>query len=470
MASLFFWALSLRANLTTCPFRVAAACLLHSRYMRRCLLKLAVPALGVCAAAIAVRPLRAQPLPPAVLKLAAVRRQIVPELKRTGGMMCLETIERSSWDRHGKLTRSDRLQLEVAFAGSRELFAWPGDDYFSTETPADLAGAGLGSSGEFISHLSSVFNAPGASIRPASSGSPLLRYDYEVPLFGSAFTITGLTGSATVGSAGSFWADPDTLDIVRLENRAKDIPVQTSISEVVQIVDYARLVPAGGGAPRLTPQRATTATVAIDRSVHRNRIEFSHCREFGATSQLSFDDTRASAAAPPPPIAVPASIKTRLPARLAFRVRLDTELDLAKSHAGQPISAVLTGAIKHRGKQLAPAGATITGRLRWLERRDDQNGAWMIGLEFTTLGESIRFFATLDAIHDPTGQARLYSPARTRERIPVSRNVFADQSVLEIVREEESAEMLRLPGVGLFTLPAAAARLPSGLELSWISE
>ena len=73
--------------------------------------------------------------------------------------------------------------------------------------------------------------------------------------------------------------------------------------------------------------------------------------------------------------------------------------------------------MRHRGKEIAPAGASVTGR-RWLEQR---GGA-----------------------RDPTGLAHL--------------------------RDEETFELLRLPGVGLFMLPASAARTPAGLELSWVTE
>ena len=47
-----------------------------------------------------------------MLKLAALRRHMAPELRRMGGMMCLQTIERSRFGRQGKLNGSDRLQLE----------------------------------------------------------------------------------------------------------------------------------------------------------------------------------------------------------------------------------------------------------------------------------------------------------------------------------------------------------------------
>ncbi len=327
-------------------------------------------------------------------------------------MTCLETIERTRRDRQGKLKQSDRIQMEVAFAGARELFAWPGDEYFLSESPANLAGGGLGTSGEFISHLRSVFQAPGASIGLAAHGGEgrdtrLLRYDYRIPAFGSGFTISGPGGSATVASTGSFWADAESLDIVRLVSRAVDVPAQTGLSEVAQTAHYARVIVNGVG--RLMPQRAISTTVDLAGAINRNHIEFSHCREFTASSELTFTEGAAPEISLSARVAVPSSVKIRLPARLTIRIRLDPAGDagakLATAHAGLTLSGTLVEAVKHRRRELAPAGAPVTGRLRWIEKRQE---GWMIGIEFTTIqtaappaSEPVRLLATLTSIHDP---------------------------------------------------------------------
>lgn len=41
--------------------------------------------------------------------------------------------------------------------------------------------------------------------------------------------------------------------------------------------------------------------------------------------------------------------------------------------------------------------------------------------------------------------------------------------MIDTYREEESVELLSLPGVGFFTLPLGAAELPRGPELSWLT-
>jgi hypothetical protein len=160
-------------------------------------------------------------------------------------------------DAKGKRQQSDRLQVEVALA--EKLF----------------------------SHLRSAFRSPGASIRPApAEAGRLLVYDFTVPMLGSEYRVAGLTGSAAVSTAGRLWVDAQSFDVARIEARAVDVPVQTGLREVTSHIDYTR-VRIGAGVTRLAPQRAVLAIVDLAGAVHRNHIEFSHCREFGASSEIS---------------------------------------------------------------------------------------------------------------------------------------------------------------------------------------
>lgn len=417
-------------------------------------------------------PVNAQPLPHAVIQLAAVRRQVDQQLDRSAAMMCLQTIERTQWDAKGKRKQSDRLQVEVALVGDREWFAWPGDEAFTRETPAEIAGGGLGSSGELFSHLRSAFRAPGASIRPAAeavAGRDLV-YDFTVPLLGSKYRIVGLTGEAAVGKAGRLWVDAQTLDVVRLEARAVDVPVQTGLREVTSSIGYSR-VQLGGGVAHLAPQRAVLTIVDLAGAVNRNHIEFSHCREFGASSEISFDR---AAAERPRPIAVPAAFKTRLPPRTAIRTRLAERSPLAQLHAGAAIEATLIDAIRQRGKEIAPAGAAVSGRIRWLEKREKE---WMVGIELHTIraggggsNTEIRFLASLTAVRDPGGVTVRLSVPRQRERVELPSQRLGNFGTLTTMTETETLELLRLPGVGLFMLPVDTTELPRGLELTWLTE
>ncbi len=52
----------------------------------------------------------------------------------------------------------------------------------------------------------------------------------------------------------------------------------------------------------------------------------------------------------------------------------------------------------------------------------------------------------------------------------ISRQILPSMTMIDTYQEEESVELLSLPGVGFFTLPPGAVELPGGLELSWLTD
>src|SRR5262249_4979664 len=90
-----------------------------------------------------------------------------------------------------------------------------------------------------------------------------------------------------VGMKGSFWADPETLDLLWLEVEADDISPNLLLASVTQTIDYART--RIGMRDVILPQSAKIRLVRLDGRESRNIVEFTHCRSFRAESTLSFD-------------------------------------------------------------------------------------------------------------------------------------------------------------------------------------
>jgi hypothetical protein len=71
------------------------------------------------------------------------------------------------------------------------------------------------------------------------------------------------------------------------------------------------------------------------------------------------------------------------------------------SRTGDPIEAVLTGAVQQDGQVIAPKGATVHGRIRHLEALSDPSDSVTLVLEFTQIdlgGERAPLFATLNSV------------------------------------------------------------------------
>ena len=98
-----------------------------------------------------------------------------------------------------------------------------------------------------------------------------------------------------VGFHGSFYADPVTLDVRRVEVVAEDIPAELGVTAAETTVDYGRL--RIGDEAFLLPVESKVMMATPDE-VSRNWVRFADCRRFTGESTLSFNDpvlTEASA-------------------------------------------------------------------------------------------------------------------------------------------------------------------------------
>src|SRR5262245_31211795 len=77
-------------------------------------------------------------LSPETLLLARIKVRAAENLTHLPNYTCLETVERSSRRASGKFQLVDVLRVEVAFAGNKEMFAWPGSLKFDDRDLTDM--------------------------------------------------------------------------------------------------------------------------------------------------------------------------------------------------------------------------------------------------------------------------------------------------------------------------------------------
>jgi hypothetical protein len=164
---------------------------------------------------------------------------------------------------------------------------------------------------------------------------------------------------AIVGFHGSFYADPATFDVLRMEVFAEDIPAELGVSAAETTVNYSRL--RIGDDEFLLPVDSQLM-MAMPEAVSRNWVRFSSCRKFTGESTLSFNDpvlTEASAPAAP--------TETEIPAGLTLQLDMP-DLDLMQAAVGDPVRAVMLADLKNRRQLLAPKGSVARGRIVRLDR------------------------------------------------------------------------------------------------------
>ena len=236
---------------------------------------------------------RQDALPDWVLQLSRVKNHLKENFERIPNYVCQESVER--FERRpgqAQARKVDSLHFEVARVEDKELLALPGASEFEDKGLSAYMSSGVLGTGEFSTLPLSLFVANVARITLHQERAGLHAgpgYDYEIPAFlGGGLTISTVRARATVGVRGTFWVDAVSMDLMRIEEHAVDVPPQVGMREIVSTVGYARM--RIGDSSVLLPQSADLMVTDLDGGERRNKIEFSGCREYVSESTVRFGD------------------------------------------------------------------------------------------------------------------------------------------------------------------------------------
>jgi hypothetical protein len=238
--------------------------------------------LGVSAAA-------AQDLPPGLLLLAQIKAHMRENLSTLPNFTCQMTIDRT-WRPGLKKAwrRIDRIELDLTVVDRQEVYGRRGAGLMQHENQRELVPGGTVGNGEFAVIAENLFLTDNAQFQYGGTenldGRAVDRFDYRVPLLQSQYDVTGDGKTARVAFEGSFWALHDTLDIVRIDLHANEIPIALGIDRVTDIVEY-RSVPIGGRTV-LLPWMGSMQIDALDGQASRNRTTFDNCHEFKGEARM----------------------------------------------------------------------------------------------------------------------------------------------------------------------------------------
>jgi hypothetical protein len=414
--------------------------------------------LGLSMAAAAA--LAAQNSSPVEL-LQRIRQKMAENLTGLPNYTCRLTVERSR-----KLKSADRfepidtLRLEVALSGSRELYAWPGDSHFEEKRIDEMVpGGGTIGNGDFALHARAVFAGKAAIFtyggETPQTGRAVVQYHFRIARLKSEYVISNGVKSAAVGYHGSFWVDKETLDLLRLQLQADDIPSELSVSEAEHMLEYQRV--RIGEASYLLPRASELVLVDAAGNASRNQTRFSECRQYTGQSVLSFADP-STAPEPAKPAAVVA-----LPSRLTLEIELAAAFEGEGAAVGDPVQARLAHAVSGKEGVLFAKGAPVAGHLTRLEKRNTRLGDfWVVGLEFSQLegqGRRAEFRASLEDLEASGSQYFL----------PFSFQAGGPHQAWPALRGQPFPPA-PVPGEGVIFVKGSRLRLPPGLRMRWSIE
>jgi hypothetical protein len=323
--------------------------------------------------------------------LMRVRDQVLEHGQRIPNHTCVETVDRERYARIGdapkscdavlarrrvpnfssqlRLSTTDRLRLDVAFAGDREIYSWAGANKFDDGDIDELIPEGAMGTGPFATFLLSIFidRAPRFVFEGETplAGRTLYEYSFQVPREESHYRHKAGKEWVIIGYSGRLLVEPQTGELVRMTVRTQELPPETQSCEVDTSMDYGKV--RLSGADFLLPKSTRQRFIARDGSESENQYAFSECRDFQAESSIVFGGGERSAGRAQK---VGFTAMPQWPAGLPVNVDVTTTIDSDRAAAGDRIEGRLALPIRDQnGHTLAPQGAKVVGRLMRVEVR-----------------------------------------------------------------------------------------------------
>ena len=329
--------------------------------------------------------------------------------------------------------------------------------------------------GIFASHLHAIFVSESAlftwrgedTVSRDRGWASAVRYDFRVPLAQSGWQVTVPGAQGIVAEKGSVWVDPATLDVLRAEVHADEIPVELRVEEISLLLNYGRV--RIGESDVMLPQNAELRMLRLDGEESVDEFDFTHCRSYQAESTISFDTPEAASK---PAAAAGAARSTRaensgtMPGGLVVPITLVNTAG-SDSTVGTLLEGRVTADVDYKGKTLVPAGSPVHGRIRRLEHSAEFGGYFTVGLEFTeveTPDAALRFYADLQTASGAPGLEWTMSTGTTSDT-PGMQGPRTTLPGTKLVRE--TLHTSNLPGVGSFFLRGSKFGLPAGFKMQW---
>jgi len=349
--------------------------------------------------------------------LPFIRAQMAELLRGQPNYTCTETIERTRQAPASRSKVEDTLRLEVALVDGKEMFAWPGSKQFEDRDLSELVSTGMFGNGNFAIYARILFLSNIATVEYRGEtplgGRPALHYDFRVERWPGGHRLSVNGREATVAFHGSFYADPVTLDLRRVEVAAEDIPAILGVTAAETTVNYGHVKI--GEETFLLPVESELM-MALPDVIDRNWVRFSSCRKFTGESTLLFTDPELleTATAPAGPLR-----EVEIPAELTLQLKMPA-VDLMQGAAGDAVQATLVADLKKGRELLAPKGSIARGRIIRLERHPSY---FLLKIDFQDLewpGGHARLKLSFD---QPAFANKLISRAEPGGEIMVSRQV-----------------------------------------------
>jgi hypothetical protein len=223
--------------------------------------------------------------------LPLVRSNLLKHFSQLRNYTCHVVADRFRRLGNNSLDRQDRVQLEAAFVGDKELFSRPGETTFEDRPVASMVPSGMISNDAFGSYYDVMLSGNATELKYHGSckkdGRNTFRYEFRVPQEKSQLTVRRGTREAVVGFKGNVWVDSETLDLVRLDWKTEHIPSSVGVSSLEKVTHYE--IRRIGRTDFLLPVKSELGAYDENGDFSLNLVTLEACREFTGESNVVYD-------------------------------------------------------------------------------------------------------------------------------------------------------------------------------------
>uniref|UniRef100_Q01XI0 Outer membrane lipoprotein-sorting protein n=1 Tax=Solibacter usitatus (strain Ellin6076) TaxID=234267 RepID=Q01XI0_SOLUE len=221
--------------------------------------------------------------------LRGIRSRAMAHLSQLPNYMCRQVVNRMVRPAGSTLGHQDTVELEVAFVGREELFSKPGESRFGERSITELAPGTIGN-GVLGSQIDMLFASDAAEFRfggtSKKDGHKTYRFDLMMPQEKSGFRVKHGGAEAIVAYEGSVWVDVETLEMVRVDLKIKQIPASVGVRWIEKSMHYELMNIAG--TDFLMPRKSELAATDDVGNYSLNLISLDQCREFTGQSTITY--------------------------------------------------------------------------------------------------------------------------------------------------------------------------------------
>jgi len=228
--------------------------------------------------------------------LVAVRDRLFDRERDLPNYICDQTTERfrAGSRKNPKWRRRDRITGELLWVNRKEAYRGLKRNGKPLRAASPMA-TGMWTTGDYVSMLLNIFS-PGAQAafrfvrNEAFNGRDARVYDYSVEQENSRWKL--LFGGEMFYPAfeGTVWIDDDTLDVLRAEFRARDLPISYPEDVLEVAIDYA-LVAIGGGEHLLPVRSEALGCQRWESRCTLNKTAYTNYRMFTVESTVMATDS-----------------------------------------------------------------------------------------------------------------------------------------------------------------------------------